>query len=483
MAEILPDEALVEKLKKSAAEGRQLIVKLGCDPSRPDLHLGHAVVLRKLRQFQDLGHKAVLIVGDFTAMIGDPSGKSKTRPSLTFEETRENGRSYFEQATKILDPDPEKLEIRYNGDWLNEMSFADVVRLAGNYTVARMLERDEFEKRYKAGEPISIHEFLYPLAQAQDSVELVSDIELGGTDQKFNLLVGRTIQEAVGQEPQVCITLPILEGTDGVQKMSKSLDNYIGITEAPEEMYGKALSIPDALIYRYVELATDIPTDDLDEWKQYAEANPRDAKHDLALAIVKMYHGEEAAHSARAHFERTVIRKEVPKEMETVVIAPGTFSLEPTRLIDFMHASGSVSSLGEAKRMIRQNAVSIDVEKISDEHYRLSGLEKPDFVLKVGPRMFVTGVYDGATIQLSGVEKDVLEAASQIRDVLRTLAAKYETELSGGMSSGPGGPTLLHVHGVDPDFMTETVIPELKKLDLPMKVTPRLEVGDASIEI
>ena len=189
----------------------------------------------------------MLLVGDFTAMIGDPSGKSKTRPSLTFEETRENGRSYFEQATKVLDSNPDKLEIRYNGDWLNEMSFADVVRLAGNYTVARMLERDEFEKRYKAGEPISIHEFLYPLAQAQDSVELAADIELGGTDQKFNLLVGRSIQEAVGQEPQVCITLPILEGTDGVQKMSKSLDNYIGITEAPEQMYGKALSIPDAL--------------------------------------------------------------------------------------------------------------------------------------------------------------------------------------------------------------------------------------------
>ena len=392
VAEILPGEALVEKLKKSAANGRQLIVKLGCDPSRPDLHLGHAVVLRKLRQFQDLGHKAVLIVGDFTAMIGDPSGKSKTRPSLTFEETRENGRSYFEQATKVLDSDPDKLEIRYNGDWLNEMSFSDVVRLASSYTVARMLERDEFEKRYKAGEPISIHEFLYPLAQAQDSVELASDIELGGTDQKFNLLVGRTIQEAAGQEPQVCITLPILEGTDGVQKMSKSLDNYIGITEAPEQMYGKALSIPDALIYRYVELATDIPTDDLEEWKQYAETNPRDAKHDLALAIVKMYHGEEAANSARAHFERTVIRKDVPEELEE--FAPkaenGTIGL-----LELIRQAGFAQSNGEARRLVQQDAVSLDGEKETDFAREIDLVAEAPFVLKVGKRRFVRVVHPG----------------------------------------------------------------------------------------
>jgi len=392
VAEILPDEALASKLKKSAAEGQQLIVKLGCDPSRPDLHLGHAVVLRKLRQFQDLDHMAILIVGDFTAMIGDPSGKSKTRPSLTFEETRENGRSYFEQATKILDSNPNKLEIRYNGDWLNEMSFADVVRLASNYTVARMLERDEFEKRYKAGEPISIHEFLYPLAQAQDSVELVSDIELGGTDQKFNLLVGRSIQEAVGQEPQVCITLPILEGTDGVQKMSKSLDNYIGITEAPEQMYGKALSIPDALIYRYVELATDIPTDDLDEWKQYAEANPRDAKHDLALAIVKMYHGEEAAKDARAHFERTVIQKDVPEELEE-------FSPEAESgmigLVELIRQTGFAQSNGEARRLVQQNAVSLDGEKETDFAREIDLAAEAPFVLKVGKRRFVRVVHTG----------------------------------------------------------------------------------------
>ena len=384
--EILPEDALVEKLRKSVKSGKPLTVKLGCDPSRPDLHLGHAVVLRKLRQFQDMGHKAVLIVGDFTAMIGDPSGKSKTRPSLTFVETRENGRSYFEQATKILDDDPEKLEIRYNGDWLNKMTFADVVRLAGNYTVARMLERDEFESRYKAGEPISIHEFLYPLAQAQDSVELQADVELGGTDQKFNLLVGRSIQEALGQEPQVCVTLPILEGTDGVQKMSKSLDNYIGISEEPNEMYGKALSIPDELIYRYVELATDIPTADLPRWREYAVSNPRDAKHDLALAITRMYHGDEAAHAARAHFERTVIKKDVPEEMDDLI--PQTDN-GMVGLVDLMRQSGFAQSNGEARRLIEQNAVTIDGEKETDPSRSIDLRTEAPFVLKVGKRRFV----------------------------------------------------------------------------------------------
>src|SRR6056297_299629 len=311
--ELVPEEDLAEKVERSRETETPLIAKLGCDPSRPDLHLGHAVVLRKMRQFQDLGHNVILIVGDFTAMIGDPSGKSKTRPALTLEETRENGRTYFEQASKILDPD--RTTIRYNGDWLGEMSFADVIRLASGYTVARMLERDEFENRYKAGEPISVHEFLYPLAQAQDSVELKADIELGGTDQTFNLLVGRDIQSAAGQEPQVCLTMPILEGTDGVEKMSKSLDNYIGIAEPPEEMYGKTLSIPDELIFRYFLLATDAPTDELDRLKEFAEQNPRDAKHELAWTIVRMYHGEAAAKAARQHFEKTVIKGGVPDDL------------------------------------------------------------------------------------------------------------------------------------------------------------------------
>ncbi len=379
-AQIIPEDALVEKLKRAEKTGTPLIVKLGCDPSRPDLHLGHAVVLRKLRQFQDLGHQAVLIVGDFTGMIGDPSGKSKTRPALTLEETRANGQSYFEQASKILDPD--RTTIRYNGDWLGKMSFADVIRLASGYTVARMLERDEFENRYKAGEPISVHEFLYPLAQAQDSVELESDVELGGTDQTFNLLVGRDIQSAAGQEPQVCLTMPILEGTDGVEKMSKSLDNYIGIAEPPEEMYGKTLSIPDELIYRYFELATDVPTGRLDEKKQFADENPRDAKHDLAWTIVRMYHGEEAADAARTHFEKTVIQGGVPDEMDEIAVEGETIGI-----IDLMRQAGFVQSNGEARRLIQQNAVSIDDEKVTDPFADVDLAAAP-LVLKVGKRRF-----------------------------------------------------------------------------------------------
>ncbi|MEM6647525.1 MAG: tyrosine--tRNA ligase [Bacteroidota bacterium] len=379
--EVLPREALVEKLKNAEKTGEPLIVKLGCDPSRPDLHLGHSVVLRKLRQFQDLGHQAILIIGDFTGMIGDPSGKSKTRPALTFEETRANGETYFQQASKILDPD--RTIIRYNGDWLGQMTFSDVIKLAGKYTVARMLERDEFSNRFKNGEAISIHEFLYPLAQAQDSVELKADIELGGTDQKFNLLVGRSIQESTGQEPQVCITLPILEGTDGVQKMSKSLDNYIGIDEAPEQMYGKTLSISDALIYRYYELATDTPTDDLPRLKAYAESEPRNAKHDLAYTIVRMYHGEEAATAARSHFEKTVINKGVPDEMPT--FTPET---DEIGILALLTSIGFTKSNGEARRLIKGNAVSIDGEKVRDPYLSITMSEQAPFVLKAGKRKF-----------------------------------------------------------------------------------------------
>lgn len=379
-AQIIPEDALVEKLKKAERTGEPLVVKLGCDPSRPDLHLGHAVVLRKLRQFQDLGHRAVLIVGDFTAMIGDPSGKSKTRPALTLEETRANGRSYFEQASTILDPD--RTTIRYNGDWLGRMTFADVIRLASGYTVARMLERDEFEQRYKAGEPIAVHEFLYPLAQAQDSVELGADVELGGTDQTFNLLVGRDIQSAAGQEPQVCVTMPILEGTDGVEKMSKSLDNYIGIAEPPEEMYGKTLSIPDELIFRYVLLATDAPTDELDRLKAFAEENPRDAKHELAWTIVRMYHGADAADAARRHFEKTVIQGGVPDEMPELPVEADAIGI-----VDLIRQAGFAASNGEARRLIQQNAVSLDDEKVTDIAHEVD-LGTAPLVLKVGKRRF-----------------------------------------------------------------------------------------------
>lgn len=382
--EILPEAALVEKLKKSYKTGKPLIAKLGCDPSRPDLHLGHSVVLRKLRQFQDLGHQAILIVGDFTGMIGDPSGRSKTRPPLTLEETRANGESYFEQATKILDP--VKTKIVYNSDWLAKMSFRDVIELAGKYTVARMLERDDFERRYKNGEAIGVHEFLYPLAQAQDSVAIEADVELGGTDQKFNLLVGRSIQEAAGLEPQVCITLPILEGTDGVEKMSKSLDNYIGISEEPEQMYGKTLSITDELIYRYYELATDAPTADLPELKAYAARDPRNAKHDLAHKIVEMYYDKETADKARQHFENTVVKGGVPDEIEEYTPSLATGASIP--LFRLLAEAGLAKSNGEARRLIQQNAVSIDGEKVNDAATEIDVNERAPFILKVGKRRF-----------------------------------------------------------------------------------------------
>ena len=384
VAEVLPEEALVEKLKKSKATGKPLVAKLGCDPSRPDLHLGHSVVLRKLRTFQDLGHQVILIVGDFTGMIGDPSGRSKTRPPLTLEDTRANGQSYYEQASKILDAS--KAKIVYNSEWLEGMNFREVIELAGKYTVARMLERDDFEKRYKNGEPIGVHEFLYPLAQAQDSVAIEADIELGGTDQKFNLLVGRDIQMANGLDPQVCITMPILEGTNGTEKMSKSLDNYIGISEPPEQMYGKTLSIPDELIYRYYELATDIPVEELPERKAYAERDPRNAKHDLALKVVEMYHGAEAAAQARAHFEKTVVKGGIPDDIEE--FQPDLSEGNQVPLFRLVAEAGLAASNGEARRLIKQNAVSIDGEKISDMNAEVDVAGRAPFVLKVGKRRF-----------------------------------------------------------------------------------------------
>ena len=382
-SEIVPEKELVEKLEESFKTRTPLRVKLGCDPSRPDLHIGHAVVLRKLRQFQDLGHIAVLIIGDFTAMIGDPSGKSKTRPALTVEQTREYGQTYFEQAAKILDQ--ERLEIHYNSDWLGEMSFSDVIKLASNYTVARMLERDDFEKRYKNNTPISVHEFMYPLAQAYDSVAIKSDIELGGTDQKFNLLVGRDIQQAHELKQQICLTLPILEGTDGVNKMSKSLDNYIGISESAKDMYGKTVSIPDDLIYRYFELATDLPTEELAAIKKYAKEDPRNAKHDLALRIASMYHGKEEAERARLHFENTIIKGETPDDIEEFSIS-GENGL--IGLLSLMVSCNLAKSNGEARRLVEQNAVSIEGEKWTDPRAEINlGTQKP-FVIKVGKRRF-----------------------------------------------------------------------------------------------
>ena len=389
--EVIPEDDLREKLESSRKTGQPLTVKLGCDPSRPDLHLGHTVVLRKLRQFQDLGHRAVLIVGDFTGMIGDPSGRSKTRPALTLEETRKHGQTYYEQATKVLDP--EKTDIRYNSDWLDEMRFSEVIELASSYTVAQMLEREDFKARYKENKPISIHEFLYPLAQGQDSVAIEADVELGGTDQRFNLLVGRHLQQEAGQDRQVCMMLPLLEGTDGSQKMSKSLDNAIGITEAPEDMYGKTMSVPDALIYRYAELVTDIPTQDLPKVKQFAEANPRDAKAQLAYKIVEMYHGAEAAKAAQQHFQKTVVKGGTPDDIAT--FRPDVEAGEEMGLLNLMRGAGLTDSNSQARRMIKQGAVSIDGEKVTDVGRYVTVSEEAPFVLRVGKRRFARIVWNG----------------------------------------------------------------------------------------
>lgn len=382
--EIIPEDELLKKLEKSQKEGKPLRVKLGCDPTRPDLHLGHSVVLRKLAHFQQLGHQAVLIIGDFTGMIGDPTGRNTTRPPLSLEESRANALSYVEQASRILDK--EKTQIVYNSSWLGKMSFEDVIKLTSKYTVARMLERDDFTKRFKAGEPISLHELLYPLAQAMDSVAIESDVELGGTDQKFNLLVGRDIQREFSIEPQVILTMPLLVGTDGVEKMSKSYGNYIGISDSPKDIYGRTLSIPDNLIYTYYELATDAKAEELKEIAtalQNPETNPRDIKRRLARTLVAMYHNEDAAQAAEKEFDAIFINKGIPEDIEVYKFdGPKEISiLELILLVNF------APSKQEARRLILQGGVSLDGEKIDD----ISASVKIDkeMVLKVGKRKFI----------------------------------------------------------------------------------------------
>jgi len=381
--EIIPIEELEIKIKRSNETGIPLNVKLGADPSKPDLHLGHTVVLKKLRHFQDLGHTAILIIGDFTGMIGDPTGRSKTRPPLTLEETREYGNTYFEQASKVIDGS--KAKIFYNSEWLKKMTFEDVIKLASKYTVARMLERDEFEKRYKSGEPIGIHEFLYPLAQAIDSVVIKADVELGGTDQKFNLLVGRDIQKEYGQEPQVILTMPILPGTDGIEKMSKSLDNYIGITESPKEIYGKTMSIPDELIYIFFELVTDVSRDELRLIKQQLEeklVNPRDLKRKLARTIVAQFYSEEIAKDAEENFDKIFVKKEIPDELTEVVIS----SEENKSIISLLRNVGAAQSNSEARRLVEQGGVILNGVKIFDINFPLD--LQNESILKVGKRKF-----------------------------------------------------------------------------------------------
>jgi len=383
--EIIPEEELVLKIENSIKSGKPLNIKLGCDPTRPDLHLGHSVVLRKLAHFQQLGHQAILIIGDFTAMIGDPSGRNSTRPPLSMEETRINGKSYFEQASKILDP--KKTKIVYNSEWLSKMNFEDVIKLASKYTVARMIERDDFTKRFKNGIPISLHEFLYPLAQAMDSVAIDSDVELGGSDQKFNLLVGRDIMREFGKEPQVILTMPLLVGTDGVEKMSKSYGNYIGLSDEPKEIYGKTLSIPDNLIYAYFELATDVSADELLEIKNflsYPENNPRDAKRKLARKLVEMYYDKEAALKAEEEFDKIFVKKEIPDKIQEFKLSD---NIKEIPIVDLLLKVNLADSKSDAKRLIQQGGVSIDGNKISNVNEIISITK--DFVLKVGKRKFI----------------------------------------------------------------------------------------------
>ena len=381
--EILPEEELVEKLKKSKETNTPMIIKLGCDPSRPDLHIGHGVVLRKLRHFQDLGHQVVLVIGDFTAIIGDPSCRNKTRPQLSLEEAKKNAKTYVKQSEVILDIDI--LKIVYNSTWLNIMRFSEVVQLASKYTIARMMERDDFTKRYKAEVPISIHEFLYPLAQGMDSVELKADLELGGTDQKFNLLVGRDLQREYGQEPQVIMTLPLLEGTDGVEKMSKSYGNHIGLHDIPGDMYGKALSISDDMIEKYFLLAVDADDDTMKEVRRQLDdnsVNPRDVKRWLARELVTLYYDTETAVKAQEHFDRVFISKDVPDDMEEFKLTG------EMQLLDILKNCGFIQSKGEGRRLIKQNAIKLNGKICGDELTALApGCD--EVVIKVGKRRFL----------------------------------------------------------------------------------------------
>ena len=380
--EIIPEDALIKKLEKSKKHNTPLIIKLGCDPSRPDLHIGHGVVLRKLRHFQDLGHQAVLLIGDFTAMIGDPSGRNKTRPSLSLEEAKANAESYVNQSKVILDID--SLKILYNYEWLNTMKFSDVIELASKYTVARMLERDDFTKRYQSETPILLHEFLYPLAQGMDSVEIKADVELGGTDQKFNLLVGRDLQREYGQEPQCIITLPLLEGTDGVEKMSKTYGNEIGLLDPPEDKYGKIMSISDDMIVKYFRLAADADDQKVEAIKYLlsdSKTNPRDVKRELGRAIVKLYHGADEAQAAEQHFDKVIVQKDIPDEMDEVELESDQL------LVDIITNAGLTKSKGEARRLIKQNAVKLDGAVCKDIDQKLhAGKES---VIKVGKRRFL----------------------------------------------------------------------------------------------
>lgn len=386
--QVINKEDLMEKLEKSITTNTPLVVKLGLDPTAPDIHLGHAVVLRKIKQMQDLGHRAVIIIGDFTGKIGDPTGKSKTRKPLTDEQVLENARTYEHQVFKILDRD--KTELRFNSEWLSKLNFQDVIKLASKVTVARMLERDDFENRYKNNQSIGLHEFFYPLMQAYDSVELEADIEMGGTDQTFNILMGRTLQKDYGKESQVALFMPLLEGTDGVEKMSKSLKNYIGICEDATAIFQKTMTVPDKLIIKYFELATDIHPDEVDKIKLELEnpkINPRDVKMRLAKEITALYCGKSGAETAEEHFKTVFQRNLIPDDIDEFILSVDCCAKdEQIDLTKIMTKSGMVKSTSEARRLIIQKAVKIDGKKFSDF---LMVNSHNGFVIQVGKGKFL----------------------------------------------------------------------------------------------
>ncbi|NYT67514.1 tyrosine--tRNA ligase [Pusillimonas noertemannii] len=378
--ELLVESEFAQKLARSHQSGQPLRIKLGLDPTAPDIHLGHTVVLNKMRQLQDLGHQVIFLIGDFTSMIGDPSGRNATRPPLTAEQIQENAKTYYAQASLVLDPS--RTEIRYNSEWCDPLGARGMIQLASRYTVARMMEREDFTRRFKGGIPISVHEFLYPLMQGYDSVALKADLELGGTDQKFNLLVGRELQKEYGQEPQCVLTMPLLEGTDGVDKMSKSKGNYIGITESPDSMFGKLMSISDTLMWRYFELLSFRSIDEITQLERQAQegANPRDMKVMLAQEIVARFHSTQAAHEALAQFEARFRDGAIPDDMPEVQAGPA-----PLGILKVLREAGLAASGAEAQRNVEQGGVRVDGTRIEDKSLQLPA---GTYVIQVGKRKF-----------------------------------------------------------------------------------------------
>tara|TARA_B100000941_G_scaffold159965_1_gene113773 strand:+ start:38843 stop:40048 length:1206 start_codon:yes stop_codon:yes gene_type:complete len=380
--EILPEEVLIKKIEKSISTKIPLNIKLGCDPSKPDLHLGHSVVLKKMRDFQNLGHNATLVIGDFTAMIGDPTGRNKTRPQLDMNTTKIYAETYIKQAAKVLDI--KKLRVVYNSDWLSKLSFSKLINLCGKFTLAQFLERDDFSNRYKSGMPISLHELMYPLAQAYDSVVLRSDVEIGGTDQKFNLLLGRELQKEYEMDKQIAIMLPILEGTDGKMKMSKSYDNYIAFNEKPNDMYGKIMSIPDDLMFKYYRLVSNVNLKEIEDLKIMLDSDKislRDLKRKLAREVISIYYDENIASRAEQHFINVFVKKVAPDDIEVVKIK------ETVKLLDFLLDKGLITSKGEGKRLIKQSGIKVNDSPISEVNFEIKANES--LTIKIGKRKFI----------------------------------------------------------------------------------------------